>query len=833
MLRMLPKRKLAVLLLPALLIPAARAQVFADAFSAARLDRTRWDFTTPNGAAITTGAGLSMSFGSSGFSQVNLYTAFHLTGDFDVQVDFTLGNGWNSPFPSTDTGPQLNGGGIVVYLDQPNWMAITRGRFSGSQSFNFYSNVSLNGAPASQAMPTTASNGSLRVVALNGTYQFLFNTGSGWTLLATAPSWNRPVYIGLSGGTVNAHIGFATTLSSFRVNSGITDYEPYQLPAAPLSRAGFRIGGQFINEVIRRWMQGFQSYQPMAALKAQGMGMARACTTTVSDPTLAAAPAIQWQTLPWQDTFWSSREMVAQLFKDAAQAGMRINACFYLSDGPANASLQNAPAGWSGLSLADTAAQVEQYTFATTSWLLGQGISIDLYDVGNETLIGLLGFIPGQRIPSPSNLNPYDSASYLTASVWPSEATLFTAAIRGIRRADPGARIALHVEVPDGPSRDTASTFFRQMNQLGVPYDVAAISLPYPDGTDLSPYTAAEYFQRWNAFVDRVAALGKPVAIAESSYPWRNAAGFNSPMPDYPYTPDGQKAYFVDQLRWASNNENILSWDWFYPEWYPGINGGGEPPNLTVSGLFSDAQTLQPAASAMNFNIPNTSAPSVTSVVGSASFAPGPLAPGELVSLFGSDLAGATGQAAVLPLPAVLSGVRVAVGGITAPLLYAGPTQINFQVPFEISPGTAAVAVSTAFTKATTYLATIAQAAPQIFTWSSNRGIVQNPDYSLNTPDHPAHAGDIVVVYGTGEGQVSPQAPTGDGAPSTALAKPVLNVTATVGSQTASISFAGLTPGAVGLFQINLTVPQLAPGDYPIQISVGGVKSNSPLIAIQ
>ncbi len=141
-----------------------------------------------------------MSFsGSSGYSQANLYSFFHLIGDFDVQVDFAIGNGWTTPFPAGDSNPQLNGGGLVVYLDQPNWMSISRGRFAESQNINFYSNVDLNGAPTSKAVPTSTMSGSLRIVSSGGVYQFLFNTGGG-TLLATAPSWNQPVLIGLSGG---------------------------------------------------------------------------------------------------------------------------------------------------------------------------------------------------------------------------------------------------------------------------------------------------------------------------------------------------------------------------------------------------------------------------------------------------------------------------------------------------------------------------------------------------------------------------------------------------------------------------------------------------------
>jgi uncharacterized protein (TIGR03437 family) len=814
---------------------AAGTPVFTDTFTANRIDRTRWDAYLQNGATASPGAGLSMSFSSStGNSQAHLYTFFHLTGDFDVQVDFQLGNNWTTAFPATDPNPQLNGGGLIVYLDQPNWMTIFRGRFANSQSFNFYSNVSLNGSPTSSSLPTTATSGSLRIVSAGGLYSFMVNTGSEWTRVATAPSWNQPVLIGLSGGTVNAHVGFAATLNNFQINSGNTDYQPYELPAEPQARKGFRIGGQFINEVIRRWVDGVGTFQPMSWLNAQGMGVARGCMTTVSDPTLAATPVSQWKTLAWQNSFWSSREMVAQLFKDAMQAGMSVNACYYFSDVAADASAQSVPQAWQGLSLADTATQLEQYAYSSTSYLLNEGITVDLYDVGNETLLGFAGFLPGQNgIAGPVGFNPYYSPSYLSAAIWPNEAVLFNAAIHGIRRADPNARVALHVESTDAPAMDSVFAFFQQMNALGVKYDIAGLSLPYFNVTDLSQFTASEYFQRWNSLSNRIAGLGKAVAIVESNYPWQSSASFLPPMAEFSYTPGGQQAYLASQLAWASNNSNIASWSWFYPEWYPGINGRGEQPNLAFAGLLSDGETLQPAASAMNFNVRNTAAPVTSGVVSAASFDQAPLTPGEIASLFGAELATASDSASSVPLAAMLDGVEVTVGGVPAPLFYVSPTQINFQVPYEAMPGTAAVVVNNGYSRSLAYSTTIASSAPGIFTYGTDLAIVQNANLALNAPDQPAHVGDVVTVYATGAGQVGPPVGTGSSAPVSPLAKPLLPVTATVGGQNAQVVFAGLTPGSVGLFQINIVIPTLAPGNYAIQVTVGAANSNSPSVAIQ
>jgi adhesin/invasin len=70
-------------------------------------------------------------------------------------------------------------------------------------------------------------------------------------------------------------------------------------------------------------------------------------------------------------------------------------------------------------------------------------------------------------------------------------------------------------------------------------------------------------------------------------------------------------------------------------------------------------------------------------------------------------------------------------------------------------------------------------------------------------------------------------------APTVSLSVVTAAVTATVGGQPATVLFAGLAPGYAGLYQVNLMVPQLAPGDYPLQISAGGVASNTATISIR
>jgi uncharacterized protein (TIGR03437 family) len=116
-------------------------------------------------------------------------------------------------------------------------------------------------------------------------------------------------------------------------------------------------------------------------------------------------------------------------------------------------------------------------------------------------------------------------------------------------------------------------------------------------------------------------------------------------------------------------------------------------------------------------------------------------------------------------------------------------------------------------------------------TYGDNWAVVQNQDYSVNGPSNPAKVGSYVTLYGTGAGAVSPAVPTGAAAPAVPLSN-VANITASINGVPATVTFAGLTPGSVGLLQVNLRIPTLPGGTFPIQIAVGDVKSNAPSIAV-
>ena len=224
--------------------------------------------------------------------------------------------------------------------------------------------------------------------------------------------------------------------------------------------------------------------------------------------------------------------------------------------------------------------------------------------------------------------------------------------------------------------------------------------------------------------------------------------------------------------------------------------------------------------------------PAIAAVVNGASFAAGPLTPGEAITIIGTNLAETTAQFASTP-PTTLGGASVSINGQDIPLFYASPAQINGQLPYEIQLGSASVKVTVNGVAGTAAPVTVA-AAPGIFLIGTNRAAVTNQDNSVNTTANPAAAGSTVTVYFTGTGPLDHPVATGAAAPvDGTLSRATLPVTVTIGGQQAELLYAGLTPGSISLAQANVVVPAALPaGDYPVVINLGGVASNAPLISV-
>jgi glucosylceramidase len=263
------------------------------------------------------------------------------------------------------------------------------------------------------------------------------------------------------------------------------------------------------------------------------------------------------------------------------------------------------------------------------------------------------------------------------------------------------------------------------------------------------------------------------------------------------------------------------------------LNAAGGSVNFAVSwngGSFSD--TLPAGAVATyEWAVPAPAFPAIGAVNAAAPKAG--LSPGELFSIYGVNLAAEAQQPSLLPLPATMAAATVQINGITAPLVYVSPLQINAQVPWEVAPGSATLTVTHAGVTASQTVS-IAAAGPGIFTLNgSQEAAALNQDYSTNSQKNPAPAGQAITLFGTGLGAVSPGVPTGAAAGADPPSQVTAKVTATVAGAPATVLFAGLAPGFAGLWQVNVALPAGTSGAAPVIVSVAGVASNTVTVWVK
>jgi uncharacterized protein (TIGR03437 family) len=208
----------------------------------------------------------------------------------------------------------------------------------------------------------------------------------------------------------------------------------------------------------------------------------------------------------------------------------------------------------------------------------------------------------------------------------------------------------------------------------------------------------------------------------------------------------------------------------------------------------------------------------ITAIANGASYAQA-FAPGMLMTVFGTGLSPVTLSASTLPLPLTLSGVSATVNGVSAPLYYVSPGQLNVQVPYETGVGLAVLGVNNNG-QVSSFPFTVAPAAPGLFTAADGALL----------PTTTARQGQAAVAYITGDGDTTTFLITGASPPSgtatARLPRTRLPVTVTVGGVAAPVSFAGTPVGLAGVSQVNFTVAASTPlGVQPVIVSVGGVKT--------
>jgi len=227
---------------------------------------------------------------------------------------------------------------------------------------------------------------------------------------------------------------------------------------------------------------------------------------------------------------------------------------------------------------------------------------------------------------------------------------------------------------------------------------------------------------------------------------------------------------------------------------------GGQMASLSGAGVFLNPQRI----------------------LNGASYAPAgnPIAPGEFVSLFGTGMA-ASAKVATLPYPPTLNGVTVLINGKQAPIQYVSATQINALVPYSTQGPTATIVVQNGSASSNTVTVPVAITAPGVFALDQSgtgEGAVLHANGSVVNASNPATTGEIVEVYLTGMGAVTPAVadgaiPGASNINATPLAVYVADVAVTP-------IYAGMAPGYPGLYQMNFTIPLTISTSGPVPLAI-------------
>ncbi len=296
-------------------------------------------------------------------------------------------------------------------------------------------------------------------------------------------------------------------------------------------------------------------------------------------------------------------------------------------------------------------------------------------------------------------------------------------------------------------------------------------------------------------------APGTVLAAADAAVSISSSAGPCGTTLQVPYTTGAGSFYFV-------------SCDGAHAPYEIDTNGQGSVIGVAaIPGRadFSAAASLLLAQSGAAYTIGPVSTSILTGgIVNAASFTPG-IAPGGYISIFGTGLNN----------PSTV----VQINGQNVSFVIASAFQLNVALPLTLAPGPATLSINTPQGSVEQPL-TLNTVAPAIFTISPALAAITNQDNSINAPTNPAVRGTTIVIYSTGLGAVTA---------SGGLNWATTPATAVLGGKELQPSYAGLTPGFVGLYQVNVALPtSLPPGlTLPLFLKQSGTVSNPVAVAVQ
>ena len=440
------------------------------------------------------------------------------------------------------------------------------------------------------------------------------------------------------------------------------------------------------------------------------------------------------------------------------------------------------------------------------------------------------------------------SAAALRDSIWYNQPGIgqtgtgyIAQAFKWAHAADPSALLFYNdynIEEP-GPKFDAVLSMVQDFVNNGVPingvgFEMHVLNAYYPSATQLAQNMQA------------LAALGLQVHITEMDVRLPVDASGNASAADLQTQAQIYQTIMTVCLQ-QPNCTAFQVWGVSYNDsWIPSVF-----PGYGAALPFDFNYKPTPAFTALMTAMQTTTTPpslKVSNVVNAASYHGGPVAPGEIVTVYNSTYGPATlvlGQPdATGKFPTNVGGVQVLFDGVPAPLLYASANSgVGAIVPFEVA-GKQQTVVEYQYNPASgaavsnTATLPVAAAAPAIFALNesgSGPGAILNLDYTVNSASNPVSAGGYIQVFGTGGGAIVGGAT--DGAPASGAANLATQpVTATIGGVAAKVVYAGTAPGLVnGAMQVDLQIPAgLTPGPQPVVITVGTAVSQSGItVAVQ
>ncbi len=270
--------------------------------------------------------------------------------------------------------------------------------------------------------------------------------------------------------------------------------------------------------------------------------------------------------------------------------------------------------------------------------------------------------------------------------------------------------------------------------------------------------------------------------------------------------------------------------------WQP----GGINANMVVT-LNANSGALQPATAKLYGGIAQNQTPPPTIYPGGTAnnlnpVVGAPLSPGTIAAVYGTGLGTAPVSTGKLPLPTNFNNTYALIGPLQAPLYFLSSGQINLQIPNEVT-ATQQIPVVLSVNNALTLpqMIDIVPVAPGVAATSGGQIIAQHSvDYSLVTSANPAKPGEYLIIYLVGMGATKPAVQSGAVSPGPpTFANVTVQPKVTVGSQTANVVFAGLTPGSVGLYQIDFQVPAGTPSGNPtVVVTQNGIAANSATLPV-